>query len=321
MLIEPALHGGDKLYIVSGYATPAMAFHHMDALRKKDSRVSVELIVGMCAQEGLAQSHHLGFKRLVERDFKDVFKCSYLTKVPPVHAKVYAWFRGSKPVIGFAGSANYTQQSFGPGRREFVVDTEAAECLAYFQRLVSGTIYCEHPDADREITIYDDRTFEYAQRMGRLTQDVIPGPETHRPEIAGLPSVTISLLDAHGSLPPRSGLNWGQRPEQHREPNQAYIRLPSSVYNKDFFPPRKEHFTVITDDSQVLICTRAQDNGKAIETPHNNSLIGIYFRNRLGLASGQRVQTADLRRYGRTNITFTRVDPETYYMDFSVPKS
>ncbi len=117
-------------------------------------------------------------------------------------------------------------------------------------------------------------------------------------------------------MPTASGLNWGQR--EGREPNQAYLSLRSSVYQTDFFPARTIHFTVYTDDNKVLICTRAQDNGKAIHTPHNNSLIGEYFRNRLGLTSGEYVTKDDLFAYGRTDVDFYKIDDETYFMDFSV---
>jgi hypothetical protein len=78
------------------------------------------------------------------------------------------------------------------------------------------------------------------------------------------------------------------------------------------------HFTINTDDNKTLIATRAQQNGKAIHTPHNNSLIGEYFRMRLGLPKGAFVQKEDLIRYGRTDVDFYKVDDENYYMDFSV---
>ena len=72
----------------------------------------------------------------------------------------------------------------------------------------------------------------------------------------GLPTVKVSLLTGSGTVGTRSGLNWGQRPG--REPNQAYIPLKVPVYRTDFFPERTIHFTVLTDDNKILICTRAQ---------------------------------------------------------------
>lgn len=315
VLLEPAEQGCNKLYIVSGYATPAMAFHHLDALKESEIKIDVELILGMCARDGLGQSHHLGFKKLVEDDFKDRLKCSYLRRQPPVHSKVYGWFKDETPVIGFAGSPNYTQTAFSENQREFVAECPPSDCRAYFESLIDDTIYCDHNEAENEIVIFNDKEFYSRQRRRRVVEDV--EPEAPEVSIEGLPQVTISLLDARRDLPARSGLNWGQRPEYNREPNQAYIRVPSDIGKSDFFPPKGEHFTVVTDDGKVLVCTRAQDKAKAIETPHNNSLIGSYFRSRLGLPSGQLITVDDLRRYGRTDVTFTKIDNETYHMDFS----
>lgn len=39
---------------------------------------------------------------------------------------------------------------------------------------------------------------------------------------------------------------------------------------------------------------------------------------RLGLANGELVKTEDLVKYGRTDVTFIKIDEEQYYMDFSV---
>jgi hypothetical protein len=81
--------------------------------------------------------------------------------------------------------------------------------------------------------------------------------------------------------------------------------------------PSQSGATVLTDDNKVLICTRAQDNGKAIQTPHNNSLIGEYFRRRLGVPFGEPVTIEHLQNYGRTDVDFYKIDDETYFMDFA----
>ncbi|MDP3581453.1 MAG: NgoFVII family restriction endonuclease, partial [Ignavibacteria bacterium] len=159
----------------------------------------------------------------------------------------------------------------------------------------------------------------YRRRYGGIGEapatDVAP---IFQPDFTTLESVTVSLLDRDDNIHRRGGLNWGQRPG--REPNQAYIQLSPAAYRSDFFPTKPAHFTVFTDDNITLICTRAQKNlmGAAIETPHNNSLLGEYFRRRLGLANGAFVNTADLVRYGRTDVAFYKIDEENFYMDFSV---
>ena len=137
--------------------------------------------------------------------------------------------------------------------------------------------------------------------------------------LQGRPHVRISLLDNQGRLPKRSGLNWGQRPEYNRNPDEAYIRVPKRVEDSHFFPPVGISFIIHTDDGKELLCVRAQDNAKAIETPADNSIMGRYFRNRLGLASGALIEMKDLLKYGRTDVDFYRINNATYYMDFSPP--
>lgn len=131
----------------------------------------------------------------------------------------------------------------------------------------------------------------------------------------GYQKVSLSLITRSGEPGNRSGLNWGQRPG--RNPNEAYISLPSRIAKSGFFPLEKRHFTAITDDRHQLILRIEQQNDKAITTPARNSDLGEYFRNRLGLANGAFATRADLDRYGRTDVIFLRLDEETYYMDFS----
>ena len=110
LLIEPVKKGCNKIYIVSGYATSAMAFHHLEEINKINDCINIELIIGMCPSDGLALSNHRGFQQIMEYDFRDSFRCSYIINFPPVHAKVYSWFRDDKPCIGFLGSANYDDE-------------------------------------------------------------------------------------------------------------------------------------------------------------------------------------------------------------------
>jgi len=318
VLVEPINSGANHLYIVSGYATAAMAFHHLDSIRRTHENVQIHLIIGMCPIDGLSLSNHRAFQKLMCEDFSDSFECNYMVNTPPVHSKVYSWYKDENPLYGFTGSANYTQTAFSEKQREVMATCDAQQAFDYFSQLASETIYCTHLDAENFIRIYNDRSYPRIRRE-RPSIEVPPQVSpAFGQDLQVLPSVKVSLLGRNGDLPQRSGLNWGQRPEEHREPNQAYIRLTADIYNTDFFPPVKVHFTLLTDDSKVLICTRAQQNGKAIHTPHNNSLIGEYFRNRLGVSNGAPVHKQDLVRYGRTDVTFYKIDDETYFMDFAV---
>lgn len=53
-------------------------------------------------------------------------------------------------------------------------------------------------------------------------------------------------------------------------------------------------------------------------TAQKNSLLGEYFRFRMGLPSGAYVHKDDLTNYRRTaDVVFRKIDDETYLMDFS----
>lgn len=289
-----------------------MAFHHLKELYDNNKSISLNLICGMVQSDGLSISNHEGFKKLMNEDFEGNFTCSYIYRAPPVHGKIYVWSKGKKARLAYMGSANYTQSAMRlKFSREVMDNCNPQEAQNYIYNLIEDSIFCTHPEVDEYITFFSDK--QRQTEKDSLT-------EKAEDDYEKLPHCEVSLLNNSGDLPQRSGLNWGQRPEYKREPNQAYIRLPSSVYRSNFFPPRGVHFTLLTDDGKVLICTRAQENDKAIETPHNNSLIGEYFRHRLGINYGERVTLSDLTVYGRTTLDFYKIDEETFYMDFSPNK-
>ncbi len=317
VLMKPALDGCDRLCIVSGFATSAMASTHLKRIADAELTLTVDLIVGMTSLSGIPLTHHKGFQKLTNQDYPGFFQCSYIQVPPPVHSKVYVWLRNDVPAQAFIGSANYTQAAFGR-QKESLAACDPALGLDYFNSLSGDTIYCTNPDAENRIQIYNDPA-EGRRPSKALKSDneALPDAGTPFGDSSAFPRVCVSFLANDGTLPQTSGLNWGQR--DGREPNQAYIRLPAAVYGSDFFPPIAEQFTVLTDDNKVLLCARAQENGKAIHTPANNSEIGIYFRQRLDVPLGDAVQKEHLEQYGRFDVCFYKIDEETYFMEFSSP--
>lgn len=314
VLLDPLKDGADNLLVLSGYATSAMAFHHLQHASKINDKFKIKLLVGMCPLDGVSQGNHKAFLKLANEDYSKRFFCNYVYKNYPVHSKLYIWLKQNNPLKAFVGSANYTQTAFIHGKqRELLAECNPADSVYIFNLIEKDSVICSHYEAESLVQIYNEKNTQIRRRMKEAEESLRKPPSTDM-----LESIKISFLGKNGELPQRSGLNWGQRPEYKREPNQAYIRLESKIYNSDFFPPKGTHFTVSTDDSKTLICTRAQEKmGKAIETPHNNSLIGEYFRNRIGLANGVLISKTDLLNYGRTDVTFYKIDDETFYMDFS----
>lgn len=316
ILISPPRNGANKLYIVSGYASSAMTFRHIQELRNQNIDINIHLIVGMTTQGGLSQANHRGFQKLVRHDFANTFECDYVLTPPPVHSKVYAWFNDDKPFAGFMGSANYSQKAFGKYQRELMASCSADQGFDYFHSLTKNTVSCIAQEADDFIQAFKERYYA-RQKRKQIKPHIAIAPANSMPAINNPDHVRVSFISKGNIIAERSGLNWGQR--AGREPNQAYIPLKAEVYNSDFFPPIADSFTIETDDGTVLICARAQDNGKAIHTPENNSLIGKYFRKRLGVQEGQLVTMDDFLKYGRDYLNFYKIDQENYFMDFSPP--
>jgi hypothetical protein len=294
-----------------------MAFKHLCKLVEQYPDIKIKLIVGMTPFDGISLSNHKGFTKIMLEIFPNNFTCGYLHSGPPVHSKLYIWMKDGIPKISFVGSANYTQKAFNElKQKELLTQCDSSIALEYFNQVERDTIYCTHPEVDTSILIMSKNDY---LRSKIKTEGIRIGKSNVADYVnQGLDKVEVSLLTRKGEIQKVGGLNWGQRP--NRERNQAYIQLAPIVYKGNFFPIKGTHFTVITDDNKTLICTRAQKNevGTAIETPHNNSLLGEYFRQRLGLANGAFIHTHDLVNYGKTSVTFYKIDDENYYMDFSV---
>ena len=312
VLFDPLARDVNELYIVSGYATPTMLSWYIKNLyHKTQTPIRIYLLVGMVPFDGVSVSVHEGFIQLVRSEQpQEIAKleCSYIYDAPAVHSNLFIWAKDGTPVLAFSGSAYFVQSSFvGRHRQEVMNECDPQEALQYYQSLIDRSIYVHHAEVEEYVVIHPthavlDMENALIEGFDLMAQD-------------GYQKVTLSLITRSGEPGKRSGLNWGQRPG--RNPNEAYISLPSRIAKSGFFPLEKRHFTAITDDRHQLILRIEQQNDKAITTPARNSDLGEYFRNRLGLANGAFVTRADLDRYGRTDVIFLRLDEETYYMDFS----
>lgn len=137
-----------------------------------------------------------------------------------------------------------------------------------------------------------------------------------------LPESVVLPLTVRGegrAVASSSGLNWGQRivGGRRRNPDEAYIHVPSGISQDGFFPPPREVFRVLTDDGEELDMKITGDPPKNLQTAGDLSRLGQYFRRRLGVRFGDPVTIEDLTRYGRTDVRFERGDT-SYLMDFSV---
>ncbi|GHS92821.1 NgoFVII family restriction endonuclease [Planctomycetales bacterium] len=287
-----------------------MVTHHLEKVKEHFNRndLNINLIVGMTPLSGISEPHHKNFVKLA-RD-RASFNCSYIKPLStPIHTKIYIWLSGGKPQTAFLTSANYTINAFRRRQDEAATECDAVEAYAYYQAKIPDSFYCTCDEATGLIRKENDGRFSaVAERSDDRQQQVTAANN--------IKSVELPLFSVkNGKMHIRSGLNWGQR--DGREPNQAYIPVPSDIAQSGFFPPRGDHFSVLTDDGCPFVCVVAQDKNKAIETPNNNSEMGEYFRRKLGVPLGNPVALADLDRYGNRYVKFTKIDDEEYYMEYN----
>jgi hypothetical protein len=311
-LIRPA-DQADRLFIVSGYASATFARRHLQDLVGKKRCPEVNLIIGMPDSRG----DHLAFVEL-HKEFENKFKAYYLKDHPPVHCKMYAWFRESAPEKGFAGSANYTQYGFlhEKQQKNQLSDEDPLLIRHFFKELRSRCV----PLPEAPVPPVPSRS----PKLPGPTEDVPPGGAVWVEERK---VARISFLQSDGGLPEMSGPNWGQRSSGGRSNgkgvNEAYLPLKGKIAGKPYWwtgwtPTKATRFTLITDDDQTFDCVTAQDYDKVIVTTDNNSLLGIYLRNRWGVREGALVTRDHLNHYGRTDYTLIKLDDETFMLDLSV---
>lgn len=303
--MDPVLdHDANQLYVVSGFSTPAMVLHHAEHLKNLKKHIRISLIIGIVQSTTDFIKNGNAFCNLVENELKGYFSCHCVKGLPYVHSKVYAWYKNEDPILAYVGSANYTQNAFiRKTQLEAMGSASPLDVKNYYDEQLERSILC----SELQPELVD---LGPSLHVAKEADIYIPD------NLSNLEKASTSLLAKAGESPPKSGLNWGQR--EGREPNQAYIPLRVPLTHSDFFPPIGIHFTVYTDDNKIFICVRAQANGKAIETPHNNSSLGLYFRKRLGVEKDAFVAKSDILNYGRHDVDFYKIDDETYYMDFSV---
>ena len=301
VLVEPVkVTEADTLMVVSGYATASMADRHLHNLSDVGNKIDLRLIVGMSMKDGIERAQHAALKKLVQNgSFGSRVQCSYVTKGNPVHAKTYVWMNDREPVSAFAGSANYTLTGFGQSQVDTMAVVDPRAALDFYNECLENTISCDVEDVENNVVITETR------KIGRHPSAM---PEENQ-------TVTLSLLvSSTGETHTRAGLNWGQRPG--RERNQAYIPVPMDIARQEFFPDIGIPFTVLTDDGFSFIFVRAQQGGKALHTTESNSTVGEYLRTRIGMPLGEYVTRTHLVEYGRTDVTMTKIDEETFLLDF-----
>lgn len=312
VLLEPANRGARELFVLSGYASASMVTKHFEVATKELAiDLSIDLHIGMSGRDGLSRNTLLGLQSIPRQIGSRSFNCTLSTRGNSNHSKIYVWCNESGPIEAYLGSSNYTQMGFGISEaslthKEVCMPMDPAAGFEYVMASAQGGISYKSPDVADFIDLFDE------QSLPSLSAEE-PASSISSSAFVDLPLV-MSRASDQGEVHQKSGLNWGQR--EGRNPDQAYIPVPSGIAKTKFFPEKGVHFQVITDDGEAFICTVAQEGDKALETPSDNSILGKYFRKKLGLPSGAFIQKEDLQAFGSNLVRIFKDTDDCYRLSF-----
>ena len=340
-LLNPAVgpDNSDELKIVTGYASHALASGHISILKSRNKVVNIDLIFGMAGVDRVDPVDHEGFislHRHKEFSYAGEFNCRYVPRPTSIHSKVYVWCRHGKPVRAFTGSANYTNNGFKLSSRiETLTECDPQSAYDFFMEKRQISLLCQRV---KKSDFVGKRT---CPNVGQSKASVIQIEQDETSPFHGYPKIEVPLRNDNGDFGIESGLNWGlgadgmprlqdkAKPDGgRRDPDEAYIRFPKK-FDCGFFPqyvrvPRGKsateaqiRFTVLTGDNQLFTCIRASGGyGKEIQTPQDNSELGRWFRQRLGIPNGTLITPQIMKSYGRETVTFYKLAEDQFYMDF-----
>ena len=301
------IHESDELIVLSGYLGPS------PVARLEQLPFNSTVIYGMYGSEGIKPTLHNSLISI----HNSVDNLNIFYSQLPVHSKCYAWRRRGEIIHALVGSANFSTNGLSTPFREVLAETTYdtfRPLNAYIQRILNNSISCLEVGTNRVIE-----------------------------SIINLEFCSMTLLGRDGQVQNAAGLNWGQNPNNHTTPNDAYIPIRTN-HIRDYpylFPPKQlnpqhtdnrgrlqrhnDAIEIIWDDGLTMegLFEGSQPVGDAIYPKQISSFpvkaqLGEYIRNRIGIPLGQPVRRHHLERYGRTDITVSLLAEGVYKFDFSV---
>ena len=303
------IHNSDELVVISGYLGPK------PVARLEELPFNSRVIYGMYGAEGIKPSLH-GSLTAIQNNVENLN--IFYSKIP-VHSKCYVWRRRGEIVHALIGSANFSVNGLTTPFREVLAETTFdtfAPLNDYITHIFNNSISC-------------------------LELDMIDVRQTNA--IIGGNICPVTLLGRDGEVQNAAGLNWGQNPNNHTTPNDAYIAIRTS-HIRDYphiFPPKQLNPLEIDNRGRVqrhndsieiiwdygITMEGLLEGSQPIEDiiyPKQISSfpvkaeLGEYIRNRIGVPLGQPVRRHHLEAYGRLDISISLISDGIYQFDFSV---
>ena len=330
MPIEP-----DELFIISGYLGPTEVFNLNNL---PFTRMTV--IAGM-----YPKGVNKGLYNALENAQKGNKRLSVRYSNIEVHSKIYIWKRNGKIREVLMGSANFSNNGLRTDYRESLADISTND----ISRLED---YCEfvlqNSTEDPTITEAKKNNVTTSQSYKLATNIEAVEKLAQESDTYELPLFTVRREQPF--VPEKSGLNWGLS-NGHVAPGDAYIAIPKSLINvapnffSKFDPSYKvpdgkkkrlsDPIELIWDDGVIMeasaegkqavgsniypkqLTSFSSKNKQELGGISKKSILGRYLRKRLGVSLNKLITLEDLKKYGRTTVSISKISDGVYYIDFS----
>lgn len=301
------MHETDELIVLSGYLGPR------PVARLEELPFNSTVIYGMYGSEGIKPTLHNSLTSIQG----SVANLNIFYSQLPVHSKCYAWRRRGEIIHALVDSANFSVNGLTTPFREVLAETTTdtfRPLNAYIQHVLNNSISCLEIGTQRIIESIINAEF-----------------------------CSMSLLGRDGQVQNAAGLNWGQNPNNHTTPNDAYIALrtqhirdyphlfqpkqmnPQQIDNRGRMQRHNDSIEIIWDDGITMegLLEGSQPVNDMIYPKQISSFpvkaeLGEYIRTRIGVPLEQPVRRHHLERYGRTDIQVSLLGDGVYKFDFSV---
>ena len=292
----------DEILIATAYISPGGC--ELLQLQARADTMPMRLVVGRAVRDGLP---HITRKYLLSLE-KKAEQTGGGVRVDPntFHSKVMCAHTKLGAVAGL-GSSNLTEHGMQDWTEaNLLVSGELAEvCVAETRRLYNGGVPLS--DIIDSIPVPVTKTQKLDHKGDEVEKIPVEPGEMDT-------TLTISLLDANGEVPEKSGLNWCFGEGRKRDRFECYIRLPKSalsVADEVFGDARKGVIVRARTHDGKTFPLKLQGSSKGgseepkqISTFGDNSQLGEWMlRECLKKPNKVRITRKDLDKYGRTTVT------------------
>jgi hypothetical protein len=292
----------DEICILSAYVgvSPILKISEIEG-------VKIDILFGL-ASEG-AQEKLLNELRKIHLSSSNSVSIFY-PKIQS-HAKIYLWKNKGDIIYALNGSANFSSKGLLTEYRELLSEVnkdDFKEFQSYYDKIFESSL-----------PIIDKESSKLSNVAKSISDDIIN-----------------SFCQTDSLFAEKSKINWGHS-NAHTNPRDAYIPLRKKdiLNHPELFPPKSnnnglgftdnEPIDVIWDDGTNMVCLMegtTELNGlrypNKISTYKDKKILGDYLRERMNLKAGTYVTENDFKKYGRDNITISKINDGVFYFDFKV---